>query len=237
MTSSFEQLTLKIALPDHCRLNNFMFFDHHGVLRNELLGADSLWLRGAHAVGKTHLLSALAAEVSGDALYLPAQEMLKQTTPEMLNDLHTVSCLLFDDIDQLAADPHWAEALFHLYNKHQSQGGRWVCSSRTAPRYVDTPLSDLKSRFMLHTVYELPTYSDDQRAQILRQRASGRGLRVSDDVIDYFGAHLPRDLVLWMQLLELLDRASLRTQRKITLPLLKSVLADNPELSRQGSLY
>ena len=26
MTSSFEQLTLKIALPDHCRLNNFMFF-------------------------------------------------------------------------------------------------------------------------------------------------------------------------------------------------------------------
>ena len=63
------------------------------------------------------------------------------------------------------------------------------------------------------------------------------GLRFGDDLIDYFGAHLPRDLVLWMQLLELLDRASLRTQRKITLPLLKSVLADNPELSRQGSLY
>lgn len=231
-----RQLTLNVQLPDGFTFDNFVFNENRLLVREQLEGIDSVWLTGAYSTGKTHLLSALACANDQTALYLPADELIASCDPTMLEGLEATYCLVFDDIDKLAQTVAWSEALFHLFNRHHAQGGRWVCSSQVAPRYVDTPLADLRSRFTLFPAFELGNYNDQERVKIFSERARFRGIKVNEDVYPYITNHLPRDLKYWLQLLDQLDQASLAEQRKVTIPLVKSVLQQNESLRRQLSL-
>jgi len=236
MNSIPRQLTLNVQLPDASTFDNFVFNENRSLVRHQLEGNDSIWLTGARSTGKTHLLSALICATDPLALYLPADELIASCDPSILEGLEATPCLVFDDIDKLAQSEPWSEALFHLFNRHHAKGGRWVCSSRVAPRHVNTPLADLRSRFTLFPAFELAAYSDHERVKIFSERARLRGIKVSEDVYPYIQNHLPRDLHYWLQLLEQLDQASLAEQRKITIPLVKLVLQQNESLNRQLSL-
>ncbi len=236
MSSIMRQLTLNVQLPDGFTFENFVFNESRLLVREQLEGKGSVWLTGAHSTGKTHLLSALACVTEQTFLYLPADELIASCDPSILEGLETTHCLIFDDIDRLAQSEAWSEALFHLFNRHQVSGGRWICSSQVSPRYIDTPLADLRSRLTLFPAFELTQYSDQERVKIFSERARFRGIKVSEDVYPYILNHLPRDLRYWLVLLEQLDQASLTEQRKITIPLVKTVLQRNGSLSRQLSL-
>jgi DnaA family protein len=236
MISITRQLPLNVQLPDGFTFDNFVFNENRSFVREQLEGRDSVWLTGAHSSGKTHLLSAVACAQNQTALYLPADELVASCDPSILDGLEATQCLVFDDIDKLANTMAWSEALFHLFNRHQAKGGRWICSSQIAPRYLDTPLADLRSRLTLFPAFELTNYSDQERVQIFSERARFRGVKVSEDVYPYILNHLPRDLRYWLALLEQLDQASLAEQRKITIPLVKLVLQQNESLNSQLSL-
>ena len=59
---------------------------------------------------------------------------------------------------------------------------------------------------------------------MLRQQAGARGVHLGDDVMDYMLKRFARDLGSLVALLERLDRHALRTQRALTIPLLKDML-------------
>jgi len=232
-----NQLALSLKLRDECRLSNFVFFDGHRVLKSKLEGTNSLWLAGPLGSGRTHLLCALAEQLGSEALYLDAAEIVSSDPLEMLDGLESHHCLLMDNIDFLVSERPWAEALFHLYNRQQGVGGRWICSAQSAPRNTQFALADLQSRMMAQTVFEMPIYSDEERSVIFLERAKRRGLNVSSEVVPYLNAHLPRSLVFWLNLLDLLDSASLVERRRVSVPLLKQVLSQNPAFTAQQSLY
>lgn len=235
MSAPTRQLTLNVQLPDGFTFDNFVFNDNRRLVREQLEGRGSVWLTAGASSGKTHLLSALVAMPEQQALYLPAAELLASCDPSVLEGLETTPCLVFDDMHELAKTREWSEALFHLFNRHQACQGRWICSSRVAPRFIESPLADLKSRLTLLPAFELVPYTDQDRVSIFSQRARLRGIKVSEDVYPYIQNHLPRDLSYWLSLLEQLDQASLAEQRKVTVPLVKSVLRSNESLNRQLS--
>jgi len=90
---------------------------------------------------------------------------------------------------------------------------------------------------MAQTVFEMPIYSDEERSVIFLERAKRRGLNVSSEVVPYLNAPGPRSLVFWLNLLDLLDSASLVERRRVSVPLLKQVLSQNPAFTAQQSLY
>jgi DnaA family protein len=59
---------------------------------------------------------------------------------------------------------------------------------------------------------------------VLRAQAAARGIRLSDEVLDFMLQRFSRDLGSLMQLLDALDAFALRTQRAVTIPLLKTML-------------
>jgi DnaA family protein len=63
---------------------------------------------------------------------------------------------------------------------------------------------------------------------VLRQNADERGIFLSDEVMDFILNRFSRDLGSLVQLLDQLDGYALQTQRAITIPLLKSMLENNP---------
>ena len=60
----------------------------------------------------------------------------------------------------------------------------------------------------------------------LRREADRRGVFLSDEVMDYLLTRFARDLKNLMRLLDRLDDFSLATQRAITVPLLRKMLAE-----------
>jgi DnaA family protein len=63
-----------------------------------------------------------------------------------------------------------------------------------------------------------------ERRAVLRQEADARGVFLGDEVMDYMLSRFSRDLGSLMQLLDQLDAFALRTQRAITIPLLRTML-------------
>jgi DnaA family protein len=93
------------------------------------------------------------------------------------------------------------------------------------PAPADLPLrDDLRSRLGWGHVFQLQLLGEAERRAVLRQEADARGVFLGDEVMDYMLNRFSRDLGSLMQLLDQLDAFALRTQRAITIPLLKTML-------------
>ena len=126
-----------------------------------------------------------------------------------------------DDVEKLSESEQ--VGLFNAINRARETGGRVLAAGSAPPAQL--PLrEDLKSRLAWGLVYEVKRLTDEERALYLRAEAGRRGIRMSDDIIEYVLTHARRDLPTLTGILDRLDRASLEQKRQITLPLVREIL-------------
>jgi len=130
-----------------------------------------------------------------------------------------------DDVERL--DEHGQAALFSAINQARDSGGT-VLAAGDAPPARLALREDLRTRLAWGLVYEVKPLSDGERAVYLRGEAARRGLRLSDEVVQYLLSHVRRDLRSLGVILEQLDRASLARHRPLTLPLVREALKPPP---------
>ena len=87
-------------------------------------------------------------------------------------------------------------------------------------------LSDAFGRLGWGHVFQLQALGETERRAVLRRAADDRGVFLGDEVMDFMLRRFSRDLSSLMMLLDQLDSYALRTQRAITIPLIKSMLED-----------
>ncbi|TLX63493.1 DnaA regulatory inactivator Hda [Stutzerimonas nosocomialis] len=185
-----------------------------------------IYLWGPAGVGRSHLLQAacLWLQQRGEsAVYLPLGEVAEYGTA-LLDDLEQSELVCLDDLDAVAGDPDWEEALFHLFNRLRDGGRRLLLAANSAPRELPVQLADLKSRLSLSLVFMLQSLSDEDKLRALQLRASRRGLNLPDDVGRFILTRGSRNMNALFDLLDQLDQASLQAQRKLTIPFLKETL-------------
>ena len=185
-----------------------------------------LYIWGPAGVGRSHLLQAACLRVEergGRALYLPLAE-LAEHGPQLLDNVEFCDLLCLDDIQAVAGQRHWEEALFHAFNRLRDAGKQLLIAANAAPRELGVELPDLQSRLSLALVFQLHELSDDDKLRALQLRASRRGLRLPDDVGRFILARSVRSMTVLFDTLEQLDHASLQAQRKLTIPFLKEAL-------------
>ena len=76
----------------------------------------------------------------------------------------------------------------------------------------------------LKVIYHLNTLDDDSRKDVLRLRASQRGLKLSEQALQFLLYHSDRDLRSLLGLLERLDTRSLQEQKKLSVAMVKREL-------------
>jgi DnaA-homolog protein len=187
-----------------------------------------IYLWGEQASGKTHLLRA-------------AYHVLQAQSPQGAN---AVGWLDASVIDPPPFNPAWTALLLddvHLYSAGQQTAAfNWfvqlqgteqaqvkgvLAAGRLPP--ADLPLrEDLRTRLGWGHVFALDVLSEPQRRAVLRQAADARGLFLSDEVMDFMLTRFSRDLGSLMHMLAALDAYALRTQRALTIPLIRSMLED-----------
>ncbi|MDH4072944.1 MAG: DnaA regulatory inactivator Hda [Gammaproteobacteria bacterium] len=223
-----SQLALPLKLQDHAVFESFLPAGNEAIVAFlEDAVADragpGCWIAGARAAGKTHLLQAVC-ERAGDAAQFVPLAALADAGPAILDGLQARAFVCIDDVDRVAGDEAWEIALFALCNALADTGGILVCAAAAVPRECGFRLADLESRFSRLPAFQLRSLDEAERVAALRLRARHRGLELPAETAAYLLTHSRRDMASLYELLDRLDNAALKAQRRLTIPFAKEVL-------------
>jgi len=188
-------------------------------------GEKQLYFWGESGHGKSHLLQAccnLAAKNKQTVCYLTQSEIANQSA-DMFDGLEQLELICLDDIETWLVDANWETALFDLINRVRENNSRLIMASAHPPEEAFVKLPDLRSRLAWGPVFQLQDLTDKEKFQALHFRAKQSGLELPENVADYLMQRYPRDMFGLFERLAVLDKASMALQRKLTIPLVKSV--------------
>jgi len=226
-----RQLALAFPLNSHCRFEDFVSGQNAEVVAvlRALLDRDGGFrgclLAGTRGAGKTHLLQATCrylGDGAGGVIYLPLAD--RSVAPDILEGLERFALVALDDVDAWLGDPDRERALLGLYQGLVAAEGTLLVAVSQAAHALRGHYPDLLSRLRALTAYTLRPLDDAGNADVLRRLAGERGLELGQPVLDYWLSRGSRDLVSLIEQLERLDAMAMATQRRISVPLLKSVL-------------
>lgn len=232
-----SQLALSVQLPDDEVFDSYLSESNRAVVSQLSLfierAAQSqsnqprcLYLFGLTGVGKSHLLhacSTYASQLGKTSVCLSCAELLELSV-EVLDGLEQIDVICLDDIQLFADNKLWQQAIFDLYNRVSEQNNSLLISGDQSVGQLGLTLPDLISRLSWGLTEQLKPLSDIEKVTALQFRASKRGLMLSDDATNFLLNRLSREMANLIASLDILDKASIREQRKITIPFIKEVL-------------
>lgn len=224
-----QQMALDLGLAAPPSFDNFLSDGASDVVAHLRLWVSSpqrspvpTFLWGAPGVGKSHLLSAVHWQLEAQGARVGRLDASVSGVGPFQEDWAVVimdDCHLYTP-DQQAVAFNW----FVNAQNPASGSARWVLAAANCPP-TDLPLrDDLRTRLGWGHVFQVPALPEHDRRRVLRRAADDRGVFLSDDVLDFILYRFARDLGSLMQLLDQLDRFALRTQRPITIPLIRSMM-------------
>lgn len=226
-----QQLALNIQLNHEANLDDF-YWGNNTILRQCLLDLLDhknqeyfIFIWGNAGAGKSHLLQACCQYLNqGESIYLPLQA-IKAYGPQILDGIENHSLICIDDIDSIAGDLKWEEALFHLYNQiRDRQQNQLIVTSQTPPTALPLVLADLKSRLSWGLVFQMHELDDENKMMTLQHHAEKRGFELPSSVAQFLVSRCTRNMQDLQKILDKLDETSLAAQRKITIPFVKNIL-------------
>ena len=226
-----KQIALDIGLTPEPTLAGFLAGRNEAALQHLRLWSEGAarspvptYLWGPEGAGKTHLLRA-----ARQALLERGAQVgwLDADTPAATAFDDAWDAVLMDDVQLYGAErQHTAFNWFINAVSPPSGRPRAVLAAGRLPPADLALREDLRTRLGWGHVFELHMLPETEMRAVLRRAADARGVFLSDEVMDFVLRRFSRELGSLMQLLDQLDRYALRTQRAITIPLVKSMLQD-----------
>jgi DnaA family protein len=227
-----QQIALDIGFSTGPTLASFWTGSNAAALEHLRLWTDAhtdsrspvpTYLWGESACGKTHLLRGVCEALLSQGAsvgWLDASTAIPASYDDrwaavILDEVH-----LYDAVQQHAAFNWFVNAL-----SPRDGHARWVLAAGTLPPADLKLREDLRTRLGWGHVFHIELLDEPERRAVLRKEADTRGIFLGDDVMDFMLKRFSRDLGSLMQLLDHLDGYALRTQRAVTIPLLKAMLA------------
>lgn len=231
-----QQLPLDIDIKADATFNNFVTGEQSQDSNAQLVSVlqavaagqhDFVYLYGDSGTGRTHLLQAFTQSYSeqfphGLVAYIPLDN--PQLVPEMIEGLGSFDAVCIDGVERCLGDKSWETALFNLYNQLKEQDKTLIIAGKEAPQQLSVALQDLKSRLSAMLIHSIQPLSDDDKRLLLQNKAKERGLELTDEVTSFLISRQQRDLPHLLEVLEILDQASLQAKRRLTIPFVKQVL-------------
>jgi chromosomal replication initiator protein len=155
-----------------------------------------LFLYGGVGLGKTHLLHAIghsAIQRGLKVLYITAEQFTNdlvnairtRATEEFRARYRSADVLLVDDIQFIAGKDSSQEEFLHTFNALYDANCQIVLSSNLPPKSIAALDERLRSRFEGGLLAPIQPPDYDTRVDILKARATARGLFLDEDVLDF----------------------------------------------------
>lgn len=182
-----------------------------------------VYLWGEAGAGKTHLLRAVAGTLRQRGASFGWLDASAQRPLTAYRDDWSV--IFMDDVQ--AFDAATQQMAFNWFVNAMAPAdgpARGILTCGNLPPADLDLRDDLRSRFAWGDVFHLQAPDETGRRAALRHQAEERGMVLPDEVLDFMLHRFSRDLGSLIELLDSLDRYALRTQRAITVPLIRSMM-------------
>jgi DnaA-homolog protein len=227
-----QQLALAMQRNDEASFADFCWAGNELLQQQILISLPEkkehlFYVWGVPGSGKSHLLQATCqamAQTGQLVAYLPLK-LLHNWDPAILEGMSEHALVAVDDIDTIAGNKSWEEALFHLYNRLQAQHNTLIVTGQIPPVFTTLRLADLRSRLTCALILQIHELSDEKKINTLQEYAKKRGLELPKSVGHYILSRCARNMHDLQAVLDRLDHASLVAQRKLTIPFVKDILA------------
>jgi DnaA family protein len=225
-----RQLTLGVQLKERATFASFLTARNVELVAHlrHVAGstpAGSTWIAGPHTAGKSHLLQAVCAATPAGrrAAYLPLESLLP-FGPAAIDGAEHLDVACFDDVQTVAGLDDWERRLFSLWNQAVEKGGTLLFAARENPAQVNFGLADLKSRLASSAVFAVRELNEAEQLEALELRARLRGFELPVETARYLQRRFPRDMRSLCEVLDTLDDAAFREQRRITVPFIRQIV-------------
>lgn len=162
-------------------------------------GFNPLFLYGGVGLGKTHLMHAIAWELTNrtnnpvSVAYMSAEKFMyrfiaairSQSTMEFKENLRSVDVLMIDDLQFLIGKDNTQEEFFHTFNYLVEQGKQIVVSADKSPSDLNGLEHRLRTRLGCGMVADLHSTTYELRISILEAKAARAGVPVPPKVLEF----------------------------------------------------
>jgi chromosomal replication initiator protein len=162
-------------------------------------GFNPLFLYGGVGLGKTHLMHAIAWELTKrtsepvSVAYMSAEKFMyrfiaairSQLTMEFKENLRSVDVLMIDDLQFLIGKDNTQEEFFHTFNYLVEQGKQIVVSADKSPSDLNGLEHRLRTRLGCGMVADLHSTTYELRISILEAKAARAGVDVPVKVLEF----------------------------------------------------
>lgn len=221
--SKSQQIPLRLKLKTDANFANYHFSSDNlslTGLQQQLPNFCYLW--GATGSGKSHLLKACSKHWQQKNL------MLSATTVNSFDSLKILppklKLLLLDDIDQLSRHNESEIKLFNLFNHCQSNAIKLIVSATISPQDQSWKLPDLRSRLNSGQTHQVKPLKGKPALQLLQKKLQQNAIPFEPNIITYINNHYSDHYPQLNQLLNKIEITTLSEKRKLTIPLIKSLI-------------
>ncbi len=214
------------------------------VAESNVVSFNPLFLYGGVGLGKTHLMHAIAWEISASrpdakVLYLSAEQFMHKFVQalrfkDMLNfkDMfRSVDVLMIDDVQFIAGKESTQDEFFHTFNALIDQNKQIVISADRSPNEIDNIDDRIKSRLQWGLVVDIHPTDYELRLGILQSKCATNlkyypDVVIADGVLEFLAHRISSNVrVLEGALTRLFAFASL-VGKEVTLDMAQESLAD-----------
>ena len=157
-----------------------------------------------------------------DSGRFPALEAMDRLENDAFSE---IKLFAIDDVHKITGDD--AHCFWNLFNRLTRGVATLVMTSRLHPSEMFEGNEHLRSRLLAGLVISIAPPDDLERMRILDQMARSRGFTLAPEVQRYILRRKSRNLKELDLMVKLMDKLSIETRRRVTIPLVK-------ELEQQG---
>jgi len=185
--------------------------------------APALVVHGPARCGKTHLARVIKAK--GGAVTVSPEGLRSAEPPQILG--YANACVL-DDAEDFVREG-LEEPLLHLYNTVAETGRTMLLTCDRPPSRWKLKLADLRSRLKAAPAVGIGEPDDALMMAVVAKLFADRQIRIDEGVLTFVLPRIERTFAAAYAVVAAADATSLARQRRITVPLMKQVLASLPD--------
>lgn len=178
--------------------NKFAYAASVSVANHPAVEYNPLFIYGASGLGKTHLMRAIAHDVSSrhpdfKIIFVSAENftnefldcLVKKSTSKFKEKYRSADMLFVDDIQFIAGKESTQEEFFHTFNTLYDSHKQIVLTSDRPPRELQNLEERLVSRFEGGMVADVQPPDTELRIAIFKSKAMAMNVDLSNDVLTY----------------------------------------------------
>lgn len=180
-------------------------------------------LYGPKGCGKSHLAHVFADHVAS-IYYKPIVVRIVKAdsiTVRRAEVLHKESpFLVVEDLTPKANN----EALFHLFNLYQNEGGYILFTAERPPARMHFKLPDLQSRLNIIPAVAIGEPDDEMLSALIVKLFNDRQIMISQEILNYILQNIERSFSFAIKLVEEADFISLAKKRAMSVSIIKEAI-------------